>query len=283
MLTTLLSAYIAGPRHRGKFRALRALLPLVNERPVRSRYGVLMHSRARDFTNFASITGAFQADYDDVYSEVVKLKPGMAFIDIGANAGLFSLVASPIVGEDGVVLAFEPSLDVFRDLVNNAAVNHTRNLFPFNMAVGPTTTVARFASGKTSHSGIGHLSETGDIATLQIQFDALGNLFDTLIGDRPTVIKIDVEGAEGHVVSSLRAFLRRPQVRTVIAEIDPAYLKRFGHNDRQVYAVLEDAGFKPRRGLNAAPHYNEVFDRVAPARTARDVDAAVENQVFEPA
>lgn len=274
MLTSLLSAYIAAPYHRGKFKVLRRLLPLVNERPVRSRYGVLMHSRARDFTNFASISGCFQQDYDDVYAQVVALKPGMAFIDIGANAGVFSLVASKMVGEGGVVLSFEPSLDVFRDLVNNAAVNRTRNLFPFNMAVGGETTLARFSTGETSHSGIGHLSENGDVSTLQIQFDAFPKLFDTLIGDRDTVIKIDVEGAEGHVVSSLRAFLRRPQVKTVITEIDPTYLERFGHSDRQVYAVLKEAGFQPQRGLGAAPHYNEVFQRVTAAAPAEPPNPA---------
>lgn len=261
MLTSLLSAYIAGPYHRGKFWLLRYALPLVNERPVRSRYGVLMHSRARDFTNFASISGCFQSDYDDVYAQVVALEPGMAFVDIGANAGLFSLIACKQVGDDGVVLAFEPSLPVFKDLVNNAAVNGVRNFFPFNMAVGGETAIARFKTGKRDHSGIGHLSETGDISTLQVHFDRMGQLFDTIIGDRPTVIKIDVEGAEGHVAGSLRGFLARPQVRTVIAEIDPSYLQRFGHDAPYVYGLLREAGFRPTRGLDAAHHYNEVFVR----------------------
>jgi hypothetical protein len=127
--------------------------------------------------------------------------------------------------------------------------------------------MARFNTGKVTHSGVGHLSETGDAATLQGHFDGLAELFDAVIGGRDTVIKIDVEGAEGHVVNSLRAFLRRPQVKKVIAEIDPTYLKRFGHDDGHVYAALAEAGFEPRRGRGAAPHYNEVFERrlAAPA------------------
>ncbi|MFN3513111.1 MAG: FkbM family methyltransferase [Phenylobacterium sp.] len=269
MLTRLLDAYLAAPRHRGKKWLLRhLLLPLVQGRPVRSYYGVRMHARPRDFTNLASISGCFRSDYDDVFAEVSALQPGMAFIDIGANAGLFSLVASQRVGERGVVLAFEPSLPVFRDLVANAAANGARNLFPFNAAVGEATTIARFAPGKDSHSGVGRLDRSGEASVLQMHFDGLAALFDEILGERETVIKIDVEGAEGQVVAALRQFLRRPQVRTVIAEIDPEFLRRFGHDEHGLYAAFAEAGFEPRRGLGAAAHYNEVFVRVGPAVSA---------------
>ena len=47
------------------------------------------------------------------------LKNGDIFLDIGANIGLFSLLASKLVGEQGKVISFEPSVDVFLRLKEN--------------------------------------------------------------------------------------------------------------------------------------------------------------------
>src|SRR4051812_13385660 len=37
------------------------------------------------------------------------LRSGQMFVDCGANIGLWSLIASPVVGKTGRVLAFEPN------------------------------------------------------------------------------------------------------------------------------------------------------------------------------
>jgi FkbM family methyltransferase len=260
MLTSLISSYIARPHHRGKRRILRRILRLVDGRPVMSCYGVLMRSNSRDYTNFASI-GARYASYDDVFAEVIKLEPGMAFIDIGANAGLFSMVACGKVGETGAVLAFEPSLKTYRDMIENATLNGVQNFYPFNAAIGNATKIARFSSGKTGHSGSAHLDNRGDNSVLQMHFDDLDSLFGSIIGDRATLIKIDVEGAEAHVLESVKGFVQKPQVRKIIAEIDSDNLARFGHSAEGIYSALAEVGFKPRRGMNSADHFNEIFER----------------------
>ena len=136
MLTSLVNQLIGLPNFKGKGMAIRQALRLVDGRAVRSRYGPLMRVRAGDQTNFFCISGRNESEYGDVYKEPTSsLAPGMAFLDIGANVGLFSLVASQMVGEQGVVLAFEPSMSVFNDLVGNAALNGLRNFFPFNLAI----------------------------------------------------------------------------------------------------------------------------------------------------
>ena len=37
------------------------------------------------------------------------LKPGMTFIDVGANIGYFTVLASRLVGPEGRVIGFEPN------------------------------------------------------------------------------------------------------------------------------------------------------------------------------
>ncbi len=52
-----------------------------------------------------------------------SLTEGSIFVDVGANAGIYSLTAAPLVGETGRVLAIEPNPVVLERLKFNAALN----------------------------------------------------------------------------------------------------------------------------------------------------------------
>lgn len=261
MLRTFAEAVIRSPDRRGKSRLLKFLLRCLNGTPVRSRYGPLIRVRADDYTNRSAVTGMYHADYDDVFEEVTKLRPGMAFIDVGANAGLFSMVAGERIGPNGAVIAFEPSLRVFRDLVENATLNGLRSFYPFNVAFGGSTRIARFSSGSAAHTGGGHLNGDGDIAVLQVSAGELDSMMEEIIGERSTVAKIDVEGAEELVIDSLHSWFARPQVEKVIVEIDPKHLARFGGTAETLYGKMSAMGFHGLRGIGATHHYNEIFVR----------------------
>jgi FkbM family methyltransferase len=261
MITSLMQAVIARPRFRGKTRVLRFLHRFSGTRPVRSKYGPLIYNRPRDATNFYYVCGTDEGNYGDVYEQVRSLMPGSCFIDVGANAGLFSVVAGPIVGNSGVVIAFEPNLAVFSDLVRNAAINRLCNLLPVNAAIGPGTDIVRFASGSNGHTGIGHLDPSGDTPVRQYRFEDLASVLDPFIGAREVVVKVDVEGAEEMVVDSMSAFLSRPQVSKLIVEIDEKHLARFGGSAKSLYRKLADIGFIGTRGMMIVEHYNEVFVR----------------------
>ena len=58
-------------------------------------------------------------------TELVKrlLKPGMTFVDIGANIGYFTLLAGRVMGPGSKVFAFEPEPRSFELLRRNVVVN----------------------------------------------------------------------------------------------------------------------------------------------------------------
>lgn len=232
----------------------------VRGKPVLSRYGVKMRVR-NDWTNTLCITGLSPRDYDDVYHALDRLEPGMAFVDIGANAGLFSMVAGLRVGADGAVLAFEPSPEIFADLVDNSRLNELRNFYPFNAAVGDALGIARFSRPSPTHSGGAHLDPAGAMTVPVISFEVMMPLFEALIGERRTVIKIDVEGAEELVTSSIEKILSKRQVECCIVEIDNNHLSRFGHSAESIYRRMAAAGLTPEHGFDPSQHYNEVFVR----------------------
>jgi hypothetical protein len=76
--------------------------------------------------------------YEPHVTAIIKksLKPGMVFVDIGANIGYFSLLAAKLVGPNGLVLAFEPSQGSCTLLQMSAWLNHLSNIeiYPFAAA-----------------------------------------------------------------------------------------------------------------------------------------------------
>lgn len=63
------------------------------------------------------------------------LKPGMTFIDIGANIGAYTVYVAKRVGPNGHVFAFEPDPENFQKLKVNAALNQFTNVSLFNNAL----------------------------------------------------------------------------------------------------------------------------------------------------
>lgn len=259
MFSRLISAYVQHGPTRGKARIVKWLMPFAGRTPIRSRYGVYVTPYKGDLTNVWSISGGV---YDDVFSALSILKEGMCFLDIGANVGVFSMVAAQRVGRDGMVVAFEPSPVIFQRLVANAAANRVPNFVGFQLALAADTGIVRFQAGDANHTGTGHLSDTGDITVLQVGYGHLQPLLDPLIAGRRVVIKIDVEGAECLVVRSLEPLLRSGLVNAAIVEIDHLYLARFDTTASEIYELLAQAGLTPTSGNSLeTDHFNEVFLR----------------------
>src|SRR5690348_14633186 len=51
------------------------------------------------------------------------LRPGMAVVDVGAHAGVYSMLAAHLVGPSGVVQAVEPQAECVKIIEQNAALN----------------------------------------------------------------------------------------------------------------------------------------------------------------
>jgi hypothetical protein len=56
------------------------------------------------------------------------LKKGMKVVDVGANLGYFSLLSAKLVGESGIVYAFEPEDLNFQYLSRSVALNNLQNI-----------------------------------------------------------------------------------------------------------------------------------------------------------
>jgi FkbM family methyltransferase len=245
---------------RGKHRLTKLLGIGARGAPIRSRYGVLLEAHLDDATNYFAISGY---ESDVVPAAVESLEKGDAFIDVGANAGLFSLLAADRIGAEGVVISFEPQPKIAEIFRRNMRLNRISNVHLFEFALGSRTAISKL-SISPGHSGGARLQEDGGLSILVVNPLELLPLLQALIGTRRTLVKIDVEGAEDMVIEALTPVFESLNVSKCIVEVDSTNLHKFGASVEALYERMSKQGFEPRFGLKAAAHYDEIFNRDLP-------------------
>ena len=125
-------------------------------------------------------------------------KPGMTFIDVGAEIGLYSMPAAHLVGERGRVISFEPNSENCRLILLSAIKNRFKNVALFPLALSDTIGYHSFAMFLGSNGGMLPSDESvlNDLNCTVVPTMRM----DDFVHERVDVIKIDVEGAEGLVV-----------------------------------------------------------------------------------
>ncbi len=149
--------------------------------------------------------GAYEPEQMRLFEAAVT--PGGVVFDVGAHAGLYTLLAARLVGPAGRAVAFEPLPRNLAFLRRHVALNALTNVTVVPAAVCARTGVARFLPAPSS--SMGRLAADGP---LQVRTVALDDLISGGELPPPDVIKIDVEGAEVDVLAGADRLLhdRRP-------------------------------------------------------------------------
>jgi FkbM family methyltransferase len=175
------------------------------------------------------------------------LRPGDAFVDVGANLGLVTLLGSRLVGETGVVLACEPNPTLGSRLQAHVQRNELRNVRIVAQALGgePGTAELREYDG---HSGWGSLSAAGPAgatatATFRVAVTTGDSVLQAVPPQHPLVLKIDVEGHEVPVLRGLQRTLAERQP-LVFLEVCDAHQRRAGFSANELRNAIERFGYR---------------------------------------
>ena len=168
-------------------------------------------------------------------------RPGMTVVDVGANLGYFSLLASRLVGPTGGVIALEPNSENCRLLLSSLGLNGTSNVELLPVAADETSGWAYYATHVGSNGG---LIDGGDLLS---RFGTVVPTFplDDLVHGKVDFLKMDVEGAEGRVVRGATRIIEkdRPIVTT---ELKEEMLQRVsGRSVAEYLGYFGDLGYLP--------------------------------------
>jgi FkbM family methyltransferase len=194
---------------------------------------------------------AYEGRWEQHVTEFViqNLRPGDIFVDIGANCGFFTVLASHVVGPAGFVLAIEPQKGL-ADLIRKTLLINGFDAFAKvkNLAVA-----AERGEMKLSHAAdylgsaslISFGTQETKVDTVQVEpLDDVISRLEVEIGRtvRPRMIKIDVEGFEPSVWHGSRSVLRRSPL-TVILEFSPDKYRQIGIDPADFLDEIVATGF----------------------------------------
>ena len=176
------------------------------------------------------------------------LRPGATFVDVGANAGLYSLLAARWIGDSGRVHAFEPSAREFERLEQHLQVNDIRHVTAWRYAIGHregSIDLRVAARPNAGHNTVGNSFAYSGVAMAKIDRVAVTTLDAWAANekvDRIDVVKMDIEGAEAAALDGAANVLThfRPAWLT---EVSAEALRGCGSTPAAVFERFMAAGY----------------------------------------
>ena len=167
------------------------------------------------------------------------LRPGELFVDVGANVGSFTIIAGAVCGAR--VIAFEPIASTFDRLILNVEVNEIkRTVTRYQKAGCSKAGRLRFTSDQDTTN---HVLSAEEASEPSVEVDVV-TLDDSLAGDHPLLLKIDVEGLETEVLRGANGVLANPSLRAIILELNGSG-NRYGYDEALIPPELKRFSFEP--------------------------------------
>ncbi len=186
-------------------------------------------------------TKRYEPDVTAVLTRI--LKPGMVFVDIGANIGYLSFVAARAIGNQGKVFSFEPNQFNCNLLEMSARINGFENVIIYPFAVADTNRSViyddQMGNGTISDFDAERAFVAGRTIARAVSLDYI--LRDEVAID---VIKLDIEGAEYFALQGARELLakRRP---VIVSEFSPPQLKSVsGVSGKEYLIKISESGYQ---------------------------------------
>jgi len=179
--------------------------------------------------------GCLQDSYEPVETHFIKtvLKPHDVFVDVGANVGWYTMLASTIVGDGGHIHAFEPRRPIVDYLQWTVALNGLENLitvYSIGLSNERKSEILTWdpASGNGGNAWFAHGGVVPDTASQEIEVRSL----DCLDLGHIDIIKID--GAEPLVFEGAKATIDRDRP-IIVTEIFPFQLQLVSNSSPGYY------------------------------------------------
>ncbi len=176
------------------------------------------------------------------------LEQGMTFVDVGANLGLYTLHAAGKVGSGGRVIAVEPSGREFERLEANLRLNGLANVTPLRYALSDADGLATLHVSCEDHEGLNTLGGfVHDGVTLAREERVRARRLDDVLAElgvaKVDAVKIDVEGAEWHVLRGAEGMLSASRPIVMIELLEKS-LRLQNSSAAEVLGLLRRHGYR---------------------------------------
>ena len=182
-----------------------------------------------------------------------RIKPGFAFVDVGANIGAYSLFVAAKAGPDARILAVEPIPEIFDRLTYNISQNPFGTIKAVACAVADKPgELTMFLNPRNSGESSLKVVDVGEAGRLRVPAATLLDLVREEGFSRLDAVKLDTEGAEDMILE--------PFFRDAPAVLHPALLiisNGSGQWQIDLPRLLEEKGYRER----ARTRQNLIYER----------------------
>lgn len=179
-------------------------------------------------------------DYWEMKFIQAYLRPGDGFLDIGANVGVYTILAASCIGKNGSVDAFEPMEATARRIEEQISLNDLANIEVHRLAVGNQNQIVEFGYADTSATMHMQRENESKVGGLQVQGIRLD---DFKPGKRYAMGKMDIEGAEPLALQGALNKLHQANPPVWLLEL-AGYSQFYGMDSDVVIRFLESTGFE---------------------------------------
>lgn len=171
---------------------------------------------------------------------IENIKPNYKVLDIGANYGYFTLLASKLAGSGGKIFAFEPDPENLMILKENLKLNKCTNVKIENSAISDQIGGINFIQQKFNkgESAVAKGAEGTKVSstTLDSYFSKKAQNID--------VMKIDIEGYEMKALLGAKKLIARSHKLKLFIEYNPERLSYYGDTPETLLKMLKKLGFR---------------------------------------
>lgn len=185
--------------------------------------------------------GSFEPETVKLFRQ--SLKKDMVIVDIGANIGYYSVIASNRVGPNGKVFAYEPDNDNFAFLNKNIEINKLTNTIPIMTALSDSIGERDLYIGDKKCTTHAFSDNMGTGVKKIVHTDTLDNSLQKYGSPIVDIIKIDIEGAEILAIEGMKNTIAKSHNLILFTEFYPKAMRRLGKRPVEYLKRLHSLGF----------------------------------------
>jgi FkbM family methyltransferase len=158
-------------------------------------------------------------EWPDMAFVLHLLRPKDLFIDVGANIGSYTVLASAVVGCRS--LSLEPIPHAFGHLKRNIGINELHSLVtPLNLAASNAESVVSMSNDQDTMNCVVDLTHTGTVTSVRcLPLDSIKEARNAKLW------KIDVEGHEEETIAGASGLLAETPPKAIMIEMRSATLE----------------------------------------------------------
>jgi FkbM family methyltransferase len=183
--------------------------------------------------------GVYEPYEQCLFREVCK--PGFTVIDLGANVGLYSVIAA----KAGVsqVVSIEPDPESISFLQKTAVENRLSNILPISAACGNRSGMVDLYQCEDNKADSRLYDLTGTRAKIQVEMVRLDDLLDRLKISHVDLIKMDIQGFEALALQGMHKTIQRSPKIKLLCEFWPWGIQATGVSPQSFLDDLVSLGF----------------------------------------